>query len=372
MDNISNSNINNISSQPTEILPLPNKELDTPKTQVKIKKTKYIKYLIIIFLVILICFLAFIFIKNKKSQNNTVNTNLQPTPTSILSTPTLTPNPTFTPTPTPKPTSILTPTLTPTPTDPNKITKIGKHIDIVLDPDDVVKISDEKLTLWLSRLDSAYEYYSELTGYSPYSGGKITIKSVPCGDNCPGWAWAGQTISWAKKWWLIDELEKVNNNDDWSFGILHEISHNFDFDNSGVYLGYNFDTELMANFKMAYLVEQKNSKVSPGYSGVYYIGPKIIDYYKSAERGYDYAITNNSYTGDFLTYVLLRIKDQIGGWDTYKQVFRNLKDKKFDNQNAVFGEFINEINFISKKDLKTIFSDSEKKILNSHFGNIFN
>lgn len=308
------------------------------------------------------------------SLNPTLIPTVTPTATSILIN---TPIPTPTlitisiPTPTTKPTPTAIPIITPTPIPANKISKIGKYINLIFDPDDVIKISDDKLTLWLSRLDLAYEYYFDLTSYQPYNGGKITIKSVECGDTCPGWAWAGQTISWAKKWWLIDELEKINNNDDWSFGILHEISHNFDFDNYGSNLGYNFDSESMANFKMAYLIESKNSKVSPGYSGVYYTGSQIINYYKLADKGYDYAIANNTYTGDFLTYVLLKTKDQIGGWDTYKQVFRNLKDKSFNSESARFSAFINEISSISKKDVKGIFSDTEKEILKTKFGNIF-
>lgn len=268
-----------------------------------------------------------------------------------------------TPTPTKKP--------TPTPTPSNKVNKIGKYIDLIFDPDDIVKISDENLNLWSSRLNLAYTDYVELTGYKPYNGGKITIKSVSCGDNCPGWAWSGQTISWAKKWWLVDEFEKINNNDDWSFGILHEISHDFDFNDFGNRRGHNFDSELMANFKMVYLIEKRNAKVSPGYSGNYYVGPQIINYYKTADKGYEYAIKNNAFTGDFLTYILLREKDRFGGWDTYKKVFRNLGYKSVTSESASFKAFLNEITLISKKDSKGMFNQQEKDIIIKQYGNIF-
>ena len=264
-----------------------------------------------------------------------------------------------------------TPTSTPTPptVEASRITKIGKYIDLSLYPDELSSISDKNLNLWLDRLNLAYEDYFELTGWKPHDGKEVTIRSVECGDKCPGWAWADSSpvISWAKQWWLKTELEKIDNNDDWSFGILHEISHKFDnYDSWG-----GFDNEMMANFKMAYLIEKENGKVSPGYSGKYYVGSQIINYYKLADNGYEYAINQNTYTGDFLTYILLRIKDQIGGWDVYKQVFRNLGGKKLDSNNIKINAFLDEMSIVSKKDVRKMFNQEEKAIMELKFGKVF-
>ena len=46
------------------------------------------------------------------------------------------------------------------------------------------------------------------------------------------------------------DLTNINNDDNWSFAMLHEIGHNFDFDN------WNFDGEFWANFKMYYVMSQ--------------------------------------------------------------------------------------------------------------------
>jgi len=271
---------------------------------------------------------------------------------------------------------------TPPPPEPvldekNKIIK-GKNIDLTLDKEYVKVITDNNLNLWLSRLDTAYADYADLTGWKPYNGEKITIKSVECGDSCPGWAWAGQTISWARQWWQKDELKRINDNDDWSFGILHELSH--DFDNYDVWGG--FDNEMMANFKMAYVLEKENSKVLPGGYDTYYTGSEIINIYKKdKEWGYDAILDkykNGEYdklkdsVGNFLLYKFLVIKDDIGGWDTYKQVFRNLTKKgKLESANEKINAFLDEITNVSKKDVRSMFTKDEKAILELKFGDIF-
>ena len=151
----------------------------------------------------------------------------------------------------------------------DRVLNEGKYIDLSLYLEELSSISDKNLNLWLGRLNLAYEDYSELTNWKPHDGNKITIQSVECGDNCPGWAWADSSpvISWAKQWWLIDELKRIDNKDDWSFGILHEISHKFDnYESWG-----GFDNEMMANFKMAYVLEKRNAKVCPNNDEQYFV-----------------------------------------------------------------------------------------------------
>lgn len=67
---------------------------------------------------------------------------------------------------------------------------------------------------------ATYESYLDLVGSAPYAGEKIKVLST---RNYPGgWAVAGNPILWCQPY-VRGELERVNANDDWSFGILNEI-----------------------------------------------------------------------------------------------------------------------------------------------------
>ena len=71
----------------------------------------------------------------------------------------------------------------------------GNHVDLALDPEYAQVITDDKLNLWVSHLDQAYEDYTELTGWVPYSGTKMRVQSIECGTSdkpCYGWAWSIQ------------------------------------------------------------------------------------------------------------------------------------------------------------------------------------
>lgn len=263
------------------------------------------------------------------------------------------------------------------PMENSNIKTIGNFVDLNLDKEYLKVISDDKLKLWLSRLDMAYEDYADLTGWKPYNGGKISIDSVECGNTCAGWAWAGQSISWPRQWWQEAELKRINDKNDWSFGILHEMSHDFDnYESWG-----DFDNEMMSNFKMAYFLEKRNGLVQPNGDDVYYSGADIIKVYKShPEYGYDVILKKykdgkneelKQSIGNFLNYKLLVIKDNIGGWDTYKQVFRNLGDKKIIGQNNKINTFFDEMSKVSKKDVRSMFNQEERNILEIKFGKIF-
>jgi hypothetical protein len=232
-------------------------------------------------------------------------------------------------------------------------------------------ISIFKLRRWTKILNLAYIDYQELTGYTPVAGENIDIRVVDCSSKsdgvCVAWAWAyvygDALIEWNSNY-VNDELQRIEKNDDWSFGILHEISHDFDKKN------WSFDAELMANFKMAYFLEKRNGRIIQ--KNKYYIGKEVRNYYKIADHGYDYAIKEKKYTNDFLTYIFLKINDDIGGWDIYKQVFRAMSDKSINSSNSVkFENFLIELENKSSKNVKEMFSDEEKIIISSKFGNVF-
>ncbi len=166
-------------------------------------------------------------------------------------------------------------------------------------------------TRWISHLDNAYDKYYELIGTKPYNGTAIGIKSAHI---YPGyWAIAGNPINWNQPY-IADEISKINTYDDWSFGILHEIGHDFDQE------GWNWNAEFWANTKMYYVIEQLGGKIFQ--NNTFYVGAQLENYYKTDASGsYANTIVKGTYSGDGLTYCFIRIKNVIG-WEPFKRTFR--------------------------------------------------
>jgi hypothetical protein len=170
---------------------------------------------------------------------------------------------------------------------------------------------------WVDKLDRAYEALADLVGKTPFDGKKITILSV---DELPGaWACAGNPIKWRRE--FIPKAFEAINKGDWSFGIVHEISHNFDLDYRWVW-----EAEIMANFKMDYAF--------PKIKAVIFSGDKVCDYgdrnglrmtdiYREDELG---RITSDrmlqgGWQDDPYHRKLTEIVNEIG-WEPFKGVFR--------------------------------------------------
>jgi hypothetical protein len=196
----------------------------------------------------------------------------------------------------------------------NGIVKIeGKHINLLLESEDVVAISPVNLKRWLDHLDKTYEAYNDLVGSTPFNGTKIDILSTHY--SLGGWAVAGNPIKWMQPY-VGTSLSMSNNMDDWSFGILHEIGHDFDIG------GWNWDGEFWANTKMYYTIETLNGRI-PKKNGVdFYVGSQLSEMYKTVVDGYDNTIAKGNYHHDALTYCFIRIKNKIG-WQPFKQTFRH-------------------------------------------------
>lgn len=204
-----------------------------------------------------------------------------------------------------------------TPADAMK-TRNGKHITVVFDADKVT-ITDEQLDAWLGKLDQAYESYEKLVGDVPYDGRTIKIITTPGIE--PGyWALAGNPILWNSHVKVSELLEKSVNDDDWGFGIIHEIGHVFSAGTIGKSGNWNWNDEIFANFRMSYALEKCDGTMSQ--RNTLYKGDKVEDYYKIF---YDETIGEGKPTdnGDALHYTFLRIKDKYG-WDVYEKAFRTL------------------------------------------------
>ncbi|MCL2511317.1 MAG: leucine-rich repeat protein [Bacteroidales bacterium] len=117
---------------------------------------------------------------------------------------------------------------------------------------ELIPITPCQVADWLACLDRYYDQLTDLmSGLTPFGGDKITIRSVDEISIGYAWARAGNPITWNNCCGFIPEtLNKFALNGDWSFGILHEIGHNF-----GRYIGngnncYNWNEEMFANFRM--------------------------------------------------------------------------------------------------------------------------
>lgn len=195
----------------------------------------------------------------------------------------------------------------------------SQHIRLILDKEDVSSVKSQTIDAWLNNLDKAYEKYYELMGAYPYNGEKITILSVEAYPG--GWAIAGNPILWHKPY-VKSELQNIEATGSWSFGILHEIGHDFALDHANH--SWIWNEEMFANFRMYYVVETLNASVL---QDKLYTGSELTDYYKTyAVESYDNTIAKGIAQGhDAVMYTLIRIKDKIG-WDAFKKTYRHLNN----------------------------------------------
>jgi hypothetical protein len=203
---------------------------------------------------------------------------------------------------------------------------------------------------WINHLDNAYNKYTELVGTTPFNGSNIGIMSAHIYSGW--WAIAGNPIKWNQPY-VRDGLVTSNADDDWSFGILHEIGHDFDVG------GWNWDAEFWANTKMYYVLEQLGGKVSQ--NNTYYVGSQIENYYKTDASGsYDNTIANGTFSGDGLTYCFIRIKNAIG-WEPFKQTFRYFTSSGANPSTAVgkFNLFLDKLTEYSGYNVRSTFLPGE-------------
>gem|GEM_PF-2995896 len=219
---------------------------------------------------------------------------------------------------------------------------------------------------WRSWCDENYEYLQDLTGLTPYGGSKIEIRSER-GDPSY-WARSGNPIMWNRKW-IPREAYSISKHGHISFGISHEIGHDFDID------AWNFDAEHFANFKMAYMLYKKPSRPVrlPNHDMNFY-DSNIKNYYKSiSDVSYDKAIASGHYYGDAMTYTFLNIKDTIG-WEPFRKTFRyfsSLDDKEIPDSNlGKLNLFLSKLQDYSSTNVfsSTFLPTAARNLYESYFG----
>ncbi len=188
----------------------------------------------------------------------------------------------------------------------------GSRVRLMLEAEDITDsgIGEVGLATWIGRLDEVCDAYEELVGGVPYDGAKITILSVR--QYPGGWAVAGNPIRWQRRY-IPARLTAFKEEGDWSFGILHELGHDYDLDYRWVY-----KAEVQANFKMVYALEKLGGTVKQG--GVLYTGFAIKDNYEKAFLAAKAGGAVTSWAG--WLYRLICIKDEIG-WEPFKLTYRS-------------------------------------------------
>ena len=232
----------------------------------------------------------------------------------------------------------------------------GYHVSTLFKDADMASIQAENFSRWLDHLDAAYVAYEDLVGAVPYHGNKIKIESVP--QYPGGWAVAGNPIKWCGEY-VKSELENIDRTDDWSFGILHEIGHDFDLDGRWVW-----DGEFWANLKMYYVIETLNGIVFQ--RGVRYQGRNLKEYYLLR---YNEEKKNGRIVNDSITYRYIVISEKIG-WDAFKNAFRyflNLPANEIPaTPYAKFSLFIDKLSEFSGTNVWSMFLPEEINQLNKN------
>jgi hypothetical protein len=232
--------------------------------------------------------------------------------------------------------------------------RTGKRVQVVLDPEDASAVQQQTIVKWVSNLDQAYLQMEDLMGGVPDSGKIITVLSVSAYPG--GWAVAGNPILWYEPY-IKGELQSIQSTGTWSFGIMHEIGHDFVLQNSNT--NWIFNEEMFANFRFYYAVEKLNASIL---EGKLYQGAELENYYKTDGDGsYANGIAIGVPQGyDGVMYTLLRIKDKIG-WTPYKQAMADLNASSTGpgTKWSMFNLLLDKLNQYSGQDVRTTYLPGE-------------
>lgn len=258
-------------------------------------------------------------------------------------------------------------------TDESYITMISEHINAVIERFDSSTAYTEDKERWLERMDMVYEAMQSFTGYTPYNGKKMTLKSSradfnenqPDGQNY--WRLtmgrSGDPIEISQPFYR-GHMRRLA--EDWGDTPIHEISHNFD---SGRWI---FDNETLAFIKLAYVLETLNGKVyrvdtQKWYSGAEYAGFLKTDWFE----GYNESIKKGIYMPAGLASILLDIKTQTG-WEAFSKTFKyfgGLPESLVpQTEGGKLNLFLTQLKKYSGKDVFGMITGADKEVLKTNFG----
>ncbi|MDR2497699.1 MAG: leucine-rich repeat protein [Tannerellaceae bacterium] len=256
----------------------------------------------------------------------------------------------------------------------NILVRESKHIRLEF-RQQLLSITNEQLAAWLSNLDRMYEQYVDLmSGLTPFEGKKMVIRTI---GGIPAWAYAGYPIQWNANY-VSETLTAFADIGDWSFGIMHEMGHNFATHIGGFGSGtmsYNWSEEVFANMRMYLALTKTNGKAY--INDRTYVGAEIAEYYKS---DYDRKVGNQEpLNSDGLQWTLIRLgnhyqKDGDHGYWLYKQAFSIINNSPNNpNENNwsgwhKFNHFLDILSSCAGRDVRETYSAEELSLIKSALG----
>jgi hypothetical protein len=250
--------------------------------------------------------------------------------------------------------------------DANYTTIESKYMRLRVRDEHAKVVSENTIKEWLSKLDNVYDEYIDLVGADPWPNVKTNVYSPD--PSITAWGYAGNPIQVTLNG-IAPMLRAYQDNKDWSFGMMHEIGHNFNsggdkFNNSDA--EWNWNDEMFANFRMYYAMEKLNARFS---QSKIYEGSGAEMYYKTdASESYDKMFPTGKYSHDALMYTLIRVKNQIG-WEPFKKLFREF----YNNRNPSgysnwqrFERFLNTLNKYSNINVWETYTQSELDIIKNN------
>lgn len=258
-------------------------------------------------------------------------------------------------------------------TDESYITMTSEHINAVIERFDSSTAYTEDKERWLERMDMVYEAMQSFTGYTPYNGKKMTLKSSradfnenqPDGQNY--WRLtmgrSGDPIEISQPFYR-GHMRRLA--EDWGDTPIHEISHNFD---SGRWI---FDNETLAFIKLAYVLETLNGKVYRVDTQKWYSGAEYASFLKTDWfEGYNESIKKGIYMPAGLASILLDIKAQIG-WEAFSKTFKyfgGLPESLVpQTEGGKLNLFLTQLKKYSGKDVFGMITGADKEVLKTNFG----
>ena len=256
----------------------------------------------------------------------------------------------------------------------NLETQNGTYITATLESDDKALATTVNFSTWLSRMDSVYSTLQDLTGYTPYNGKSIELKSTRKNlsqghDVDPSFvgAIAGNPALVLRPVFRGLMLRLAGG--DWGTAEIHEISHDFDVND------WCFDYEVLADLKLCYVVETlPNCKIYVETMS-YFSGNNINSYFQPS---YNNSFAKGFYNYYGMTAIMLRIKQSIG-WQAFKDTFRYMSNLSVDELNYIyamprqdqigkFNIFITKLKEYSGQDIISKLTTQEINIIQAQYG----
>jgi hypothetical protein len=183
-------------------------------------------------------------------------------------------------------------------------------------------ITPENLGRWLGHMDAAYEAYVDLIGFAPDGGQKIIWRDQGDGDAYGAmWAYVGGHEIGVANDLISYYFSQVNDLDEYGWGPLHEMGHNFDKYTDPNWI---FHGEFTANLKAVYAIDvlgartEMDGEIVTTLDGVYKYSYKWAIDDKGEDKRY-----NDKLMCSFIDFA----RDY--GWDAFKKAFRSYYDDSY-------------------------------------------